>query len=182
MSTDLQRPRIRPYERADAARTLETFIAAVTRIAAADYTREQIRAWARPEQRDPESWHPEMNGRNSFVATLDGDVAGFSDVAADGRIDMMFVSPEQQRRGVARELLAEAERRAGERGAEELYADVSITARPLFERYGFRVEREQRPVRHGIELVNFRMRKRLTGPTAGAAGVRPIVRDPAEPE
>ncbi|MFC6235817.1 GNAT family N-acetyltransferase, partial [Leucobacter soli] len=63
-------------------------------------------------------------------------------------------------------LLAEAERRARTSGVAELYTDASITARPFFERRGFRVEREQRQVRSGAELVNFRMRKRLGEPDA----------------
>ncbi|MFC7767026.1 GNAT family N-acetyltransferase [Leucobacter soli] len=72
-----------------------------------------------------------MSSRGSFVATVDDEIVGFSDVAADGRIDMMFVAPEHQRRGVAGRLLAEAERRARTSGVAELYTDASITARPF---------------------------------------------------
>ncbi|QGH68172.1 GNAT family N-acetyltransferase [Pseudactinotalea sp. HY158] len=161
--------RIRTYEERDSAPTLAIFLAAITRTAAADYTPEQVRAWARPDEREPASWHAGMAARNSFVATVGSEVAGFSDVDRHGYIDMMFVAPERQRRGVAHTLLAEAERRAREYAADELHADVSLTARPFFERHGFRVVVEQHPVRAGVELINFRMSKALDRPRPPAS-------------
>ncbi len=152
---------VRGYDEHDAATTLGIFIAAVMQTAAADYTPEQVQAWARPEQRDPANWNLAMLGRNSFVATIAGEVVGFSDVADNGYIDMMFVSPRQLRKGVARRLLAEAETQARATHIPALYADVSITARPFFESNGFLVEREQHPVRLGVSLTNFRMQKSL---------------------
>ena len=70
---------IRPYGEADAAATLAIFLAAITETAAADYSPEQIQAWARP----------------------------------------------------------------------------------LFERSGFMVEEERHPVKDGVQLTNFRMKKLL---------------------
>ncbi|NQX17517.1 GNAT family N-acetyltransferase [Rathayibacter sp. VKM Ac-2857] len=147
---------IRPYAESDAAGTLAVFLAAVTETAAADYSPEQIRAWA--GERDVPTWHLAMQARNAFVATVDGELAGFSDVSVTGYIDMMFVAPRFLRRGVATRLLAEAESQAPT--APELSADVSITARPFFERHGFVAVAEQHPVRAGVELVNWRMVKR----------------------
>jgi quinol monooxygenase YgiN len=43
----------------------------------------------------------------------------------------------------------------------ELTADVSITARPFFERHGFTVEAEQHPVLDGMPLTNYKMKKKL---------------------
>lgn len=161
MTSVPEEPSVRPYTETDAAPTLAIFIDAITITAATDYSPEQVQAWARPEDRDAVSWHLSMSGRSSFVATVDDEVAGFSDIDDHGFIDMMFVAPRHQRRGVARALLVEAERRARERGATSLTADVSITARPFFERAGFSVEREQHPVRQGVRLVNFRMSRSL---------------------
>lgn len=152
---------LRPYEPGDAAATLAVFLAAVTETAASDYSREQIDAWARPAERDAETWHRAMTARNGFVVTIGGEVAGFSDVADDGHIDMLFVAPAYQGRGVAGRLLAEAERRARAAGAVALTADVSITARPFFANHGFAIEREQHPVLRGVRMVNFRMRRPL---------------------
>jgi len=152
---------IRPYEHSDAARTLAVFISAVTETASADYTAEQVQAWAQPERRDVGTWHAAMLARNSIVATIGGQLAGFSDVSPDGYVDMMFVSPRHQRRGVARQLLAHVEARARSERTRAISADVSMTARPFFERHGFTVEAEQHPVKAGVELTNYKMRKEL---------------------
>ena len=40
-----------------------------------------------------------------------------------------------------------------------LTANVSITARPFFEQRGYRVVREQRILRRGVWLSNYRMEK-----------------------
>ncbi|WP_241986752.1 GNAT family N-acetyltransferase [Cryobacterium fucosi] len=154
---------IRPYGHADAAVTLAIFLAAVTETAAADYSPEQIQAWARPEARELSAWHAAMQARNSYVATVDGAPAGFSDVDAEGHIDMMFVAPPYQRHGVARQLIGHVEARARQEQLTELSADVSIPARPFFERYGFNVEAEQHPVKAGVQLTNYKMKKKLLG-------------------
>lgn len=152
---------IRAYRESDAAGTLAIFLAAITETASADYTGEQVEAWADPGGRDLAGWGAAMVGRESFVATIDDELVGFSDVSDDGYIDMMFVAPGFGRRGIATRLVAHGEQLARERGVRELTANVSITARPFFERHGFSVLREQEVVRHGVTLRNFRMRKPL---------------------
>jgi len=158
---------IRPYEASDAAETLAVFLSAVTETASADYTAEQVQAWAQPGCRDLGTWHAAMLARNSIVATVEGELAGFSDVSPDGYVDMMFVSPRHQRGGVARQLLGHVEARACSEGTRSLSVDASITARPFFEQHGFTVEAEQRPVKAGVGLTNYKMRKEL--PQRGVA-------------
>jgi len=169
-STDTQAVVIRPYGHADAADTLAIFLAAVTETAAADYSPEQIQAWARPEARDLPTWHASMQERNSYVATVDGAPAGFSDVNSAGYIDMLFVAPRYQRQGVARQLIGRVEAHARQAQLTELTADVSIAARPFFERYGFTVEVEQHPVMAGVPLTNYKMRKTLLGSAVCLSG------------
>lgn len=152
---------VRAYDPADAPGTLALFLAAVTETASADYTVEQIDAWADREGRDLGRWDAAMRARGAFVAEIGAELAGFSDVGPDGYVDMMFVAPRFLRRGVARTLLVHGEALARGRGALELSADVSITARPFFESQGFVVEAQQSPVRRGVALTNFRMTKPL---------------------
>lgn len=159
--------RLRPYSSDDASETLALFLEAITVTAAADYSPEQIAAWARPGSRDLTDWDLQLRDRNTVVAVVLGEIAGFSDVGDDGYVDRMFVSPRFARRGVGRALLIELEERARHSGASRLYSNVSITARPLFERQGFRVDAEQRPVVDGVALTNFRMSKRVDGHAEG---------------
>jgi putative acetyltransferase len=46
-------------------------------------------------------------------------------------------------------------------GASRLFAEVSVTARPFFERHGFVVLAEQQVVVRDVALVNYRMERRL---------------------
>lgn len=153
--------RIREYQSTDADATLAVFLAAVTETAAQDYTSEQISAWARRGQRDLTEWDRSRSTADTYVAVVDGDIAGFSDVNAQGHIDMMFVCPRYGHRGVGGALLAFLERRARGVGASRLSADVSITARPFFQAHGCVVEAEQHPITAGVRMTNFRMVKRL---------------------
>ena len=145
----------------DAAATLTVLLKAITETAAADYSPGQITAWARPEQRTLSEWEPAMKARDSYVALLDKQVVGFSDVSCEGYIDMMFVSPRHSRRGVASALLSHLHGRARAQGIRSLSAGVSITARPFFEKHGFTVVTTQHPITAGVPLTNFRMTKML---------------------
>lgn len=167
MAITPETPVLRPYTKDDAAATLTLFLDAITVTAANDYSPEQVRAWARAEHRDPESWHLGMAERASFVATVNAEVTGFSDVDDSGYIDMLFVAPRHGRKGVGRTLLAEAERRVRQRGGRRLSATVSVTARPLFERSGFSVTSEQHPLRDGVSLPSFRMHRVLPAHSPG---------------
>jgi len=154
---------VRDYRPEDAEATLQIFVDAITRTAAADYTPEQVQAWARPGQRSVPAWHEAMQARGSVVACVGTHVAGFSDVSDTGYVDMMFTSPRFARRGVASALIRHVEQRARERGLERLHADVSVTARPFFAKHGFVVLAEQHPVTQGVTMTNYRMEKRLDG-------------------
>lgn len=162
VSSSRSQIRIRSYDSADAGETLRIFHDAITVTASADYTPEQIAAWARPNNRDVAGWDRSMLARESYVALISEQLAGFSDVSADGYIDMMFVSPRFARQGVARELLTFLELRARKMSAGRLSSNVSITARPLFESLGFHVVDEQHPVTGGVVMTNFRMLKELS--------------------
>ena len=145
----------------DAAATLTVFLEAITETEAADYSLGQIAAWARPEQRTVSEWDRAMQARDSYVALLDKQIVGFSDVDPEGHIDMMFVSPRHSRRGVSSALLTHLHGHARAHGIRNLSADVSITARPFFEKHGFTVVTTQHPMTAGVPMTNFRMTEML---------------------
>ncbi len=75
---------------------------------------------------------------------------------------MLYVHPDHQRCGVASALLRATEALARPRGLTELTVEASLTARPFFERAGFRQVMPQRVERNGLLLLNYRMEKRLS--------------------
>jgi len=152
---------IRAYRSSDPEATLCIFHDAVTVTASADYTSEQIAAWGSPESRNLSEWDESLHQRNSYVALVEEQIAGFSDVSEDGYVHMMFVSPKYTRSCVGYQLLRFLENRARSSSAKQLTADVSITARASFEAFGFHTETAQNPVMNGVVMTNFRMVKQL---------------------
>lgn len=152
---------IRAFRPDDLDGLIDLFRRAVRGNAPCHYTQRQVEAWA-PDTIDRAAWAQRRASRPTFVAELKGMIAGFSDLMADGHIDMLFVDPRAQGRGVARTLLTHVETEARLRNLDRLTSDASLAARPVFERQGFTaVLMRAVPVR-GEVLTNFRMVKRLS--------------------
>ena len=129
-------------------------------LACRDYSAEQLAAWA-PHQYDAAQWGERLRDNQPFIVELDGAIAGYADLQADGRIDQFFVAGAYAGRGVARALMAHIHQLAAHRGMPALRADVSLTAEPVFRQSGFVVEARQQVTVRGVVLANARMRKLL---------------------
>lgn len=134
---------------------------AIRDIAARDYTPAQIAAWARDTD-DHASQLERFQTSHTWVAETNGRVIGFTNLLADGYLDCMFVHGAHQGIGAASALLDALETGARREGIKRLYSNVSITARPFFERRGFKVLSDQRVIHDGVEYLNFRMEKDLS--------------------
>ncbi|HKU65346.1 MAG TPA: GNAT family N-acetyltransferase [Rhizomicrobium sp.] len=152
--------KIRDYHDADSEALAEIFTRAVHQIARRDYSPAQIAAWA-PERRDMAQFSARCRAKPTFVAEYKGQAAGFTDLDGEGHIDMFYVSPAFQRRGVGSAMLRFVTARAQSEGRKRLYGEVSITARPVFERHGFKVLAYQTVETNGQTLGNYRMEKLL---------------------
>lgn len=147
---------IREYDDSDLDAVLRCFHRSVHGIAARHYTRAQLAAWA-PDIPDRKMWTERLRTGRTLLAEADGALAGFVRAEESGYIDVMYVDPAFERRGVGRRLLMEACQWATSGGASRLHSEVSLAARPLFEALGFRVEAEQTVERRGVRFVNYRM-------------------------
>ncbi|MBX4930918.1 GNAT family N-acetyltransferase [Rhizobium bangladeshense] len=148
---------IRPYAPGDVDATIEIFLRAIREVSSHDYSAAQIEAWARVEDRA--LWAERRISRPGWIAEIDGQPVGFSDLTGDGCLDMMFVHPDFQGIGVATRLLRRAEKEALRLGFRRVYTEASITARPFFESKGFRVMTGQIVEKRGQSLENFLMEK-----------------------
>lgn len=151
---------ILPFD-GDVAALIELFRTTVRSVNLADYTEEQVRAWA-PDTIDEAAWTDRMAANTCYVADIHGTLAGFTEITGTGHVEMLFVAKDLQRRGVATALLAHVENEARAHGLAQLTTDASLTARPVFEKRGYNVVRRQEVSRGGQTLVNFRMEKPLT--------------------
>ena len=151
---------IRTYELSDIDDLIALFRDSVRRVARRDYTQEQVIAWT-PDDIDRDARTLRHSSKPTWVAEIAGTMVGFSDLEPDGHLDCMYVHADYQRRGVATRLLAQVEAAAKERGIGRLYSEVSITARPFFERRGFSVIAAQVVTARGQKFLNYRMEKFL---------------------
>jgi putative acetyltransferase len=151
---------VRPFKNGDEPALQAVFYSAIHTIAAQDYTVEQLDAWA-PHRPDWEAWTARMQALQPFVAEADGRVVGYADLQASGYIDHFFVSGKHARRGVGRLLMDRLHARAAELGLARLFSEVSLTAEPFFEHFGFRVVERKTAVMGRISLPNARMEKVL---------------------
>jgi putative acetyltransferase len=155
----------------DAAGTHAAFQEAVLQTASSDYDPEQIVAWAGTLDIDLARWDARRAAAHTFVAIVGGQVAGFADFLDDGLLDMLFVHPDHGRTGVARALVTTVQREARSAGLATLHTHASRTARPAFERFGFRTIKE-RPdnVVGGRVVPNYEMQCDLESSSEGVAG------------
>jgi putative acetyltransferase len=150
---------LRRFQPDDSLQLAALFRAAVRGIAARHYAPEQIQAWA--DAIDARTFGERCARKDTWVAMIGDRVAGFSDLEPDGHIDMLYVHPDFERRGVARALLQHIEGLAHAAGMTRLYTEASITARPVFEAMGLRVLSPQTVTVRGQAMTNYRMHKSL---------------------
>ncbi|MGM9481407.1 GNAT family N-acetyltransferase [Roseateles sp. NT4] len=137
------------------------FHSSIHGLASKDYSTEQIEAWA-PVNLDQDLWSRRMHGIQPFVVEHDGEVVAYADVQASGYIDHFFVSLGHAGRGVGSMLMTHLHEVARNSGLSLLSSDVSRTAQPFFEKFGFRVVEQRSPVLRGVVIPNALMHKEMT--------------------
>lgn len=157
---------LRPFLPDDAPALLALFRDTIRRVNIRDYSPAQVAAWA-SDDIDPARWCNRFEGRFVPIAELDGRPVGFTDLEPNGHIDRFFVSADHQRRGIGRQMLTAVVDAALAMGLGRLFTEASITARPFFESQGFTVVTPQVVTCRGVELVNYKMERILTGLLGG---------------
>lgn len=147
---------IRKYSPDDCKALTELFYDAVHTVNAKDYSAEQLDAWA-DGNADLEKWNHSLSEHYSVVAVENGVTVGFGDIDETGYLDRLYVHKDYQRRGIATEICDELEKTA----CGNITVHASVTAKPFFEKRGYKVIREQQVERRGIMLTNFVMRRNL---------------------
>lgn len=146
---------IRKYRPSDCRELAELFYDTVHTVNAGDYTKEQLDAWATGHV-DLEAWDRSFREHHTLVALEDGAVIGFGDIDGSGYLDRLYVHRRHQGKGAATALCDRLEQVC----AGVISTHASITAKPFFEKRGYRVIREQQVERQGVALTNFVMEKR----------------------
>lgn len=128
-----------------------------------DYSQEEVEDWA--SCGDDLSKIGEMIKTHYFIVAVNqlSQIVGFSSITPQGYLHSMFVHKDFQGKGVATILLEEIERYAASVGITRITSEVSLTARPFFEKRGYMVEVEQKRRANQLCLTNYWMVKELAG-------------------
>lgn len=122
-----------------------------------DYTEQQVNAWATGVA-DLEKWNRSFQEHFTYVAVENNLVIGFGDMDETGCLDRLFVHKDYQGQGVATVLCGQLESMAG---IECITVYASVTAKPFFEKRGYKVIRKQEVERRGVFLYTYFMQKFL---------------------
>ncbi|CDA94200.1 gCN5-related N-acetyltransferase [Prevotella sp. CAG:1320] len=135
------------------------FRATVLTVNSKDYTKEEVEDWASCGD-SVEHWK-KLLAKNDYIGALDGQggIVGFSSMNAEGYLHSMFVHKDWQGKGMATLLLSEVEKIARRYGVHKISVEVSVTARPFFEKHGYKVVKEQKAKANRLYLTNYVMEK-----------------------
>ena len=145
---------IRKYQPSDCKKITDLFYNTVHNVNAKDYTREQLNVWA-TGQVDLEKWNESLQEHFSVVAADDEIIVGFGDIDKTDYLDRLYVHAAYQGKGIATAICNQLEQAV----EGNIITHASITAKPFFEKRGYKLVKEQQVERQGIFLTNYVMIK-----------------------
>jgi putative acetyltransferase len=153
--------RIRRATANDLESILQLFQQTIEAVNAKDYSPGQIAVWKNGAAKK-ERWIEKIATQYFLLAEIKNETAGFGSITQEGYLDFLYVSKDHQRMGVAAGLYHALEQFALSNHLPKIISDVSITARPFFEKQGYIVVQQQSVVIDGVSLTNYKMEKHLT--------------------
>lgn len=146
---------IRRYETSDCKELAELFYNTVHSINVKHYTEEQLNVWATGSV-DLEKWNQSFLSHFSVVAVEHEIIVGFGDLDSTGYLDRLYVHKDYQNQGIATAICDKLECMFNE---SKVTTHASITAKPFFEKRGYKVIKKQKVERNGVLLQNYVMEK-----------------------
>lgn len=152
---------IRTAQNADAIELQDLYHNTVLEVNKRDYSQAEVEDWA--SCGDDLSKIESMIRTHYFIVAVNpqSQIVGFSSITPQGYLHSMFVHKDFQGVGIAKRLLEEIERYARENKISRITSEVSLTARPFFEKRGYIMETEQKRKANKLSLTNFWMTKEV---------------------
>lgn len=152
--------KIRKADSSDHYHMLALFVETVRSVNTKDYSPRQIDKWAATAN-DSSVLKKLSIAHNFYVCEKDGELTGFCSINAKGFIHSFFVSTAYQRKGVGAYMMQFIIEYALRHNIKTLEAEVSVTAKSFFEKYGFSVVTPQIVSIDEVPFRNFRMKNNL---------------------
>ncbi|MDR2915143.1 MAG: GNAT family N-acetyltransferase [Tannerella sp.] len=126
-----------------------------------DYSAEEVEDWASCGD-DLSHLQESFDEQHYIVAENDKrEIVGIVSVNDTGYMHTLFVHKDFQHQGIATLLYQAIEKYVEEKGVTKITSEVSITARPFFEKQGFVVDEEQKRKVNKLCLANYKMSKKI---------------------
>lgn len=150
---------IRSAVAADAPALQEICRRAVLELAGPVYNEHQRGVWA--GFFEPFAFTERLFQGDCRVACMSDEPVGMLARHPGDHVDLLYVSPDHARQGIAARLLADAELRAVAEGHAALTTEASLVAAPVFAKAGYVRERQETVSRDGVLFARTFMRKVL---------------------
>ena len=136
----------------------QLYVDTIKTICKNDYDESQVDAWSSSTE-NKQRWLDLVNNQFVLLAEIDNQIVGYGTLKEENYIDFFYVHKDFQKQGIAQKILTELENKAKNANTRSLTSDISITAKPFFEKNGFKVIIKQSHIRKNVELVNYKMIK-----------------------
>ena len=150
---------LRPFLPADAPALARLFRESVEILAEEEYTDDQRAAWAAASD-DVAAFAQKLANSLTLVAIREREIAGFASFN-NGHLDLLYVSPDHAREGVATTLVDAIEKLAVARGLKEIETDASDVAHDFFKGRGYVATQRNTVSLNGEWFANTTMKKQL---------------------
>ena len=148
---------IRDYQWQDCEEIVAMFKDTVINVNCRDYDDNQLQAWI--SGADLAQWHQTFMEHKTLVAIDEGHIVGFADMDYSGFLDRLYVHKNYQHRHIGTKLCDELEAWAWKNNISIIRTHASITAKPFYEKRGYKVIQEQLVRRGACQLKNYIMEK-----------------------
>ncbi len=136
----------------------QLYIETIQSVCKNDYNSAQIEAWI-SGVKNINRWTEVIETQFVLLAIIQNQIVGFGTLKNGNYIDFFYIHKDFQRQGIADKILTELELEAQKQHSKIITSDISITAKPFFEKKGFIVKAKQKNIRLGVELINYKMEK-----------------------
>lgn len=136
------------------------FEASIRHTCTQDYSPEEIEAWLL-SIKNTQRWEELIQYQIVWLAKVEADLAGFCSLKDGHYLDFLYVSPNHQGLGIAKQLVTTAIEESRNQGKTKISSDISITAKPFMEAQGWKVIRRNENPRANQILINYHMELEL---------------------
>lgn len=121
-----------------------------------DYSLNERKVWSEAIKKT-DKWKQSLKEEYFIVAILKNKIVGFSSLKNNHYLNLMYVHKNYTRKGIATLLYQKIKEKSIALGFKNLQTDASITARPFFEKIGFKILHENKNIIRDEVLINYKM-------------------------